>query len=269
MKKNFIMLMLIMVISFTFIACGDDSGESSSGDGETKASVSTESPEETKEVGEDVEPVTIVYYGGWTGADLETMTNLVDEYNSMQDVVTVEFTSLQWSDMFTKFLADYQIGDPPDIVAMHSFEVGQFVEMGVLDDVQVSEMDLNESDYAKIAWEGTFYDNKQYGVPFGINMHALYYNKDMFDEAGIDNAPVTGEEFVEAARKLTIDNNGLNATEAGFDKNNIVQYGLGFAQNHHTFYQTYALMNQQGYNPFTADMTEIELDVDKIGRAHV
>ena len=51
-------------------------------------------------------PVAIEYYGGWTGADLEKMQGLVDQYNSSQTQVKVHLTSLQWSNMFTKFLAD-------------------------------------------------------------------------------------------------------------------------------------------------------------------
>ena len=46
------------------------------------------------------------------------------------------------------------------------------------------------------------------GVPIDINMHALYYNQDMYDAAGITNPPATGDELIETAMKLTIDSNG-------------------------------------------------------------
>lgn len=215
----------------------------------------------------DVEPCTITYYGGWTGADLDKMQALVDTFNEGQDTIKVEFTSLQWSEIFTKFLADYQAGSSPDVVAMHTFEMGQFINMGVLDASQIEAMGLQEADYDSTAWEGCQYDGTMYGVPLDINMHALYYNKDLLAEAGIESAPTTGEELIDTAMKLTIDNNGKNATEEGFDKDNIKQYGFGFLQNHHTFYQIYAMMNQQGYNPFTADMTEISLDSEKTSNA--
>lgn len=45
------------------------------------------------------------------------------------------------------------------------------------------------------------------------------------------------------------------------------QYGFGFLQNHHAFYQIFALMNQQGYNPFTVDMSKITLDKTKTANA--
>ena len=46
---------------------------------------------------------------------------------------------------------------------MHTFEMGQFVDMGVLDAEQVAAMDLNESDFEKVAWEGCKYDGTLYG----------------------------------------------------------------------------------------------------------
>ncbi len=64
-----------------------------------------------------------------------------------------------------------------------------------------------------------------------------------------------------------MDKNGKHPNESGFDENNIVQYGLGFGMNHHSFYQVYALINQQGGNPFTESMTKLELDEQKAAKA--
>lgn len=264
MKKLLASLMALVLFTSMLTGCGQSADPASSAPASKAPAASQPSNESAAP---SIEPCTITYYGGWTGADLETMQQLVNEYNSSQDIVKVEFTSLQWSEIFTKFLADYQAGSSPDIIAMHTFEMGQFVEMGVLDAQEVAVMNLNSEDYAQTAWEGCLYNNELYGVPIGINMHALYYNKDLFKAAGIEKVPATKEEFIEVAQKLTLDVNGKNASEAGFDKSNIKQYGFGFLQNHHGFYQTYALMNQQGYNPFTADFKEISLDVEKASKA--
>ncbi len=61
-----------------------------------------------------------------------------------------------------------------------------------------------------------------------------YYNKKLFDKAGVPYPPSsadkawTWDQYVDAAKKLTIDKNGKNATQAGFDYKNIVQYGCDF-----------------------------------------
>lgn len=250
MKKIIAVLASVAMLSSVFSGCSGGNQQTSTSSGAASGGTSA--------------PVSINYYGGWTGGDLDKMSALVKKFNESQSEVQVTFTSLQWSQMFTKFLADYQAGSTPDVVAMHSFELGQFVDMGVLSSDAIKSLNLSSSDYIKTAWDGTLLNDVQYGVPLDVNMHALYYNKDLFKAAGIASAPTNKEELIAAAQKLTVDANGKNATESGFDAANIKQYGFGFLQNHHAFYQAFALMNQQGYNPFTDDMTTLSLDSEKL-----
>lgn len=207
---------------------------------------------------------TLAFYGGWTGSDLAKMQALVDKFNSSQSEIKVQFTSQQWTNMFTKFLADVQAGSSPDVVAMHTFEVGQFAAMGILDDEPVSSLGLQQDDFLPIAWDGAAYQGKQMGVPIDVNMHAIYYNKSLLSKAGVTSLPSDRDSMIEACLKTTVDKNGKHPDASGFDSGNVSQYGLGFLMNHHTFYQAWALMNQQGYAPFTADMTSVTLDVPKM-----
>ncbi len=261
MKKTIAILAAAAMMLSTLAGCSGSSQPSGSSAGAASAGASSAAG------GAAGSAVTINYYGGWTGADLDKMSNLVKKFNASQTAVQVNFTSLQWSQMFTKFLADYQAGSTPDVVAMHTFELGQFADMGVLDPDAVKALNLNASDYIKTAWDGTMLNKVQYGVPLDVNMHALYYNKDLFKKAGISAAPTNKAELIADAQKLTIDANGKNASESGFDASNVKQYGYGFLQNHHAFYQSFALMNQQGYNPFTDSMTSVTLDPAKTGAA--
>ncbi|MEI7024869.1 extracellular solute-binding protein [Paenibacillus sp. y28] len=211
--------------------------------------------------------VNIDYWGGWTGPDLNTMKGLVDKFNQEQSKIHVEFTSLQWTPLFTKFLTEMKGGSPPDVLAMHPFELGQFTEMGVLDAKTVEEVKLNKADYSSFAWGGTFYKGTQYAVPLDVHEHGVYYNKELLEKAGLTAPPKTGEELIAMGQKLTLDKNGKHPNESGFDENNIVQYGLGFSMNHHVFYQMYALINQQGDNPFNETMTKLEWDEQKAAKA--
>ncbi len=81
----------------------------------------------------------------------------------------------------------------------------------------------------------------QVGLPFGVYPGVVYYQKALFDAAGLHYPPANygdqyempGGSMVEwnydvlrqIARLLTLDGSGKNATEPGFDANNIVQYG--------------------------------------------
>ena len=257
LKKILPVVMSLAMITTMFAGCGT----SNSTPTDSTTGTATQSTAQTGE------PIKLTYYGGWTGTDLDRMKALVDKFNSEQSKIQVEFSSLQWTQMFTKFLTDYKAGNPPDIVAVHTFEIGQFADMGVLDDKAIANLGLNEADYLESAWKGSSYNGVQYAAPLDVNMHALIYNKDMYEKQGITAAPKTAEEFISTAQKLTLDKNGKHPNEAGFDENNIVQYGLGFNMNHHVFYQFYGLLNQQDANTFTADMSELKLDEDKAAKA--
>ena len=68
------------------------------------------------------------------------------------------------------------------------------------------------------------------GIPSIADTNILYWRTDLFEQAGLDpnKPPKTYSELTEYAKLLTIDKNGKNSTEEGFDKNNIDIYGYGF-----------------------------------------
>ncbi|MEK4510077.1 sugar ABC transporter substrate-binding protein [Paenibacillus anaericanus] len=70
------------------------------------------------------------------------------------------------------------------------------------------------------------------GIAPGPESFGLFYNEDIFKEAGISPPPAKAleawswDEFVEIAKQLTIDNKGRTANDADFDAKNIKQYGV-------------------------------------------
>ncbi len=79
-------------------------------------------------------------------------------------------------------------------------------------------------------------DGKTIGTNTAAETIILYYNKDLFDAAGVDYPPSkaaeawTWDEFVEVAKKLTKDRRGNDAASPDFDPNNIEIYGISFPQ---------------------------------------
>ncbi len=72
------------------------------------------------------------------------------------------------------------------------------------------------------------------GIAPGPETFGLFYNEDIFKEAGIAPPPSkaseawTWQQFVETAKLLTIDSKGRNANDPNFDPKNIKQYGINF-----------------------------------------
>ncbi len=75
-------------------------------------------------------------------------------------------------------------------------------------------------------------DGKLIGISGALETIVLFYNKNMFDQAGIPYPPTdpdeawTWEEFLDVCNQLTVDGNGKHPDEEGFDANNIISYGV-------------------------------------------
>lgn len=72
-------------------------------------------------------------------------------------------------------------------------------------------------------------DGKVYALPMGYNIQSLFFNKDMFQAAGLEEPPADGsytyDDLREWAALLTLDGDGRNATDPEFDPDDIQQYG--------------------------------------------
>jgi len=93
--------------------------------------------------------------------------------------------------------------------------------------------DLKKSDFVNGIWFQNSPDYA-YGISTAVEAFGLFYNKTAFKEAGLPEPPTrfekawTWDEFLNVAQKLTIDRNGKNATEPGFDSSAIKQFGVTF-----------------------------------------
>lgn len=88
-------------------------------------------------------------------------------------------------------------------------------------------------------------DGKMIGMPFNSSTPLLYYNKDAFAEAGIENPPATWEEFEEIAPKLK---------EAGYTALAQSHSPWIFSENFHSRHNLQLATGNNGY-----DSTDVEI----------
>jgi multiple sugar transport system substrate-binding protein len=186
------------------------------------------------------------FWGGWTGPDRGQMEKIVDDFNKKNEGMKVVLTTFQWDAMFNKFITTVKSGDQPDIIAMHQTDIPQYASLGVIEpmDDMLAQMNMKEADFDSGAWNGFKYKDKMYAMPLDIHMFAMYYNADMFKEAGITQPPADMASLIEAAKKLTkYDASG-----------NIIQYGIGIPATHqHGYRLWYSLLIQNGGEFLNAD----------------
>ncbi len=121
--------------------------------------------------------------------------------------------------MSTSFAA----GTPPDLFLLNYRFYGQFAARDVLEPVEerVDDSDVfQQEDFYEQAMDAFRFDGKLTCLPQNISSLVVYYNKDMFKEAGVAE-PKAGwkwDDMVAAAKKLTKDSDGDGKAEV---------YGLG------------------------------------------
>lgn len=209
-------------------------------------------------------PIELQFYAGFTGPDGDILEEMLKQWNTENPTMKVVLTRLQWTPLFEKLVTQAKAGTPPDLLALNAPDMGQWIDLGLLAPVDdlVKNAGLKKADFSAKAWENAQYKGKLYGFPLDQHMHGVYFNTEMFEKAGLDpkKPPRTGQELIDAAIKLTIDVNGKNPNQAGFDEKNVKQYGLGLPNNHHGFYMWYALMAQQGEGLLNKEMTKAQFD---------
>lgn len=162
--------------------------------------------------------------------------SMVAAFNDSHPCIRVEPQHIPSSAYTEKISTMVAGGNPPDIAYLDAFIALPWAEEGVL--LDLTEYFRNDPE-ASQRLEASYYyygDDQILGTNTAGETMALYYRKDLFDEAGLPYPPSnpdeawTWEEFVEVAKKLTKDRNGNDATSPDFDSENIATYGVAFPQ---------------------------------------
>ena len=140
-----------------------------------------------------------------TDAQKEMIQSLMDGFNASQDEYEATHVYVPFSDYEKQLTLGIASGELPDLVILDGCSMASFIQLGLFGDI--SDADINWDEYIEGPLESTMMDGKHYGIPFATNCTALYYNKDMFDAAGIDypDDNTTWDEFHEMAKALTKD----------------------------------------------------------------
>lgn len=150
------------------------------------------------------EKITVAFWDNGQKAGLDEIMKEFTEATGYE----VESQVITWDSYWTLLEAGASGGDMPDVFWMHSNEVQKYMDNDILMDLteRIAASDKLEMD--KFPEDiNTLYqmNGKTYAVPKDVDTIALWYNKTMFDEAGLDypNETWTWDDFYDAAVKLT------------------------------------------------------------------
>lgn len=177
--------------------------------------------------------VTLSYITWAGGGQREADEAAVAKFNEDHELITVEAEFVPYSDFDPKLNTLIAAGTPPDLSFLQEYKVHDWGAKGTIADV-TSYFRSEGPDLApeKFVPGALFQSNgKIWGATPGIEVILVFYNKDLFDEYGIEHppkdafAPWTWDEFVETATQLTRDTSGKTPTDPGFNANAVQTWG--------------------------------------------
>jgi multiple sugar transport system substrate-binding protein len=142
----------------------------------------------------------------WVRADdAAYMPAVVNSFNASHKDIQLKLTLVPQAQLGQKYSAAASGGPGPDIVAVEISTMPQFDRTGWLVDLTNDAKQMSYYDkFSPAHLNQATYDGKLYAVPFTGDVSALFYNKDLFKQAGLDpdKPPTTWAEIQAYAAKI-------------------------------------------------------------------
>lgn len=154
------------------------------------------------------------------GEELKEFNEIVDRVNeNANGEYTIETLSIP-SDYYIKISTLISSKNSPDFFWMTQELISRYAQMGAIADVtdfMKNSEQLHPDKFYKGVIDSATYNGRYYGVPWIANPLIVYYNKNLFDEAGIEYPSPTDDwtwqEFIEIAKKLTTEKEDVHGNK--------------------------------------------------------
>ncbi|MFC5367135.1 ABC transporter substrate-binding protein [Salinirubrum litoreum] len=167
---------------------------------------------------------TLQFWTLFAGGDGEAMKSMVDQFNEEHDSIQVERQRQPFAEYYDKLFTAMTGGNAPDLAVFHTTELQRFVQaMQPLGDLLSS----GASDaYVSSIWDQTQFDGSRVALPLDTHPNGLYYNKDIFEEAGLDpeSPPTSFSELTEAANTIESETDKLAFSPDPYNLYQVRQY---------------------------------------------
>jgi len=154
------------------------------------------------------ERIRLVVWGIEAGEDTQGQDAMVREFMRRHPNIQVSLLSMGAGELNPQKLMTSIAGQvPPDVVRQDRFTIGDWAcrdAFRPLDDL-IRRDGIKPQDFYPACWAEAVYGGKVYAIPYGTDDRALYYNRTLFRQAGLDpdRPPRTWEELVDYAVRLT------------------------------------------------------------------
>ncbi|WP_217177308.1 extracellular solute-binding protein [Streptomyces sp. AC495_CC817] len=180
MRRGIAATALVASIALTATACGgSDSGDSADG------------------------PVTITWWDTSNATnEAPTYKALVKEFEAANKNIKVKYVNVPFDQAQNKFDTAAGATGAPDILRSEVGWTPAFAKKGFFLPLDGTEALKDQDKFQPSLIKQAQYDGKTYGVPFVTDTLALVYNKELFEKAGVKEAPKSWDDLKKAAATI-------------------------------------------------------------------
>lgn len=157
----------------------------------------------------------------WDENVKDTVNKSIELYKKNHPDVEVKVTYTPWADYWTKLKTSLAGNSGPDVFWMNGPNFYAYASKGWIKDLQplIDESKLDTSVYTDALVNLYTYNDHLYGLPYFLDAVGLYYNKELFDKAGVSypDGSWTWDTIEQNAAKLTDKQNGVYGYTALID----------------------------------------------------
>ncbi|MDQ0338463.1 multiple sugar transport system substrate-binding protein [Caldalkalibacillus uzonensis] len=194
------------------------------------------------------EQVTITYFTFSPGEGHEqALQAMIEAFEAKHPNIKIKYEMASFQDYFTRLQTQIAGGNAPDTFELNYENFVSYAAKGALlelDELIANDHEFDPGSLNQRAYEAFQYNGKQYGMVESFSNVVLFYNKDLFDEAGVEypQPDWTWADELEAAQQLTNHEEGIWGTYAPVQ-----------------FWEFYKTIAQNGGAVFNEDKTEVTL----------
>jgi multiple sugar transport system substrate-binding protein len=160
----------------------------------------------------------ITFWTGFTERELGVMKDVVKDFEQTHPNIHVKVVGGISDD---KIVAAIRGGNAPDVA--HSFDAGAYTgaycSNGAWIDLAdyMKGDDLSDDVFPTVPRQYSQYNGTRCALPMLADVYGLYYNKDLFAQAGLTEPPKTVTELLDYAKRLTVRNPDGSLKIVGLD----------------------------------------------------